>query len=115
VAAVDSLPSDELRTFLRAFQRAVSVARSEPDSGWRSSVVLSDMSSFGVRSASPIVVPPAVATLFVGQPFQVPVPLPDGVAWRREAKLVLAFNNGRIDGAGAARFLRDVRRNIEEV
>jgi pyruvate/2-oxoglutarate dehydrogenase complex dihydrolipoamide acyltransferase (E2) component len=72
------------------------------------------MSSFGVRSATPIVVPPSLATLFIGEPFQVPVPSPHGIAWSQETKLVLAFNHNRFNGAGAARFLRDIHRNIEE-
>jgi hypothetical protein len=72
------------------------------------------MSSFGIRSATPIVAAPSIATVFVGEPFQVPAPSLDGIAWVREAKMILAFNHNVIHGV-AARILREIRRNIEEL
>jgi 2-oxoisovalerate dehydrogenase E1 component len=113
VAAVDEVPLDDAVEFGRAFHRAISAARTERGSSLGCSLVLSDMSSFGVRTGTPIVVPPAVATCFLGEPFDVCSPGEGGICWRREAKLVLAFDHRVMNGAGAARFLRDVRLNIE--
>jgi pyruvate/2-oxoglutarate dehydrogenase complex dihydrolipoamide acyltransferase (E2) component len=113
VAPIDS--SDDLLAFASAFRRAVSAARSKHQSLRPCSVILSDMSSFGIRSATPIVVAPSIATVFVGEPFQVPVPSMDSIVWVREAKMILAFNHNVINGMAAARFLREIRRNIEEL
>lgn len=115
VAAIDGAPGEGQTEFAQKLQIAVSAARSSEALGDPCSVVLSDMSSFGVRSAAPIVVPPAVATLFIGEPFPVAIPVADGVGWTREFKLVLAFNHDLVNGSGAASFLRDIRRNIEEL
>ena len=112
VAPIDC--SDDLSAFASAFRRAVSAARSKQKPLRPCSVILSDMSSFEIRSATPIVVAPSVATVFVGEPFQVPVPSMEGIAWVREAKMILAFNHDLINGVAAARFLREIRRNIEE-
>ena len=111
VAPIDR--SDDLSAFARAFRRAVSAARSKQKSLRPCSVILSDMSSFEIRSATPIVVAPSIATVFVGEPFRVPTPSMDGIAWIREAKMILAFNHDLINGVAAARFLREIRRNIE--
>jgi pyruvate/2-oxoglutarate dehydrogenase complex dihydrolipoamide acyltransferase (E2) component len=113
VAAVDEVPLDDGVEFGRAFHRAISAARTKPSSPSGCSLVLSDMSSFGVRSSTPIVVPPAVATCFLGEPFDVCGPGEGGIVWRREAKLILAFDHRIMNGVGAARFLRDVRLNID--
>ena len=112
VGAVDEVPLGHATEFRVAFRRAVSAARTKQGSPLGCSVVLSDMSSFGVRSATPVVVPPAVATCFLGEPFDVPTPGESGIVWRREAKLVMAFDHRIVNGVGAACFLKDVRRHV---
>lgn len=113
VAPIDY--ADNLPAFASAFRRAVSAARSKQQPLRACSVIFSDMSSFGVRSATPTVVAPSIATVFIGEAFQVPAPSPDGIAWVREAKIILAFNHDVINGVVAARFLQEIRRNIKEL
>lgn len=115
VGVIDDEALDDRHAFVAAFERAVSVARSRPNSLPSCATIFSDMSSFGIRSATPIVIPPTIATIFMGAPFDTPIPSPEGVAWIRETKLALAFNHDRINGAGAARFLQEIRRNIERL
>lgn len=76
-------------------------------------VVISDMSSFGVTAATPVVVAPSIATLFIGAPEWRPQRgNADQLAWTRIARLILAFDHGLINGAGAASFMAEVIESI---
>jgi len=67
----------------------------------RHSVSISDMSGFGIEDASPFVVSPSVATLFIGSR------LDSG-----HSKLTLAFDHRVMNGAYAARVLKAMINNI---
>ena len=66
-----------------------------------------------MRSAIPVVVPPAVATLFVGAPQSLPDPKSETGALMEVVSLVLTFDHRWINGVGAAAFLSKVRKGIE--
>ncbi len=71
------------------------------------------MGAYRVRSAIPIVVPPSVATLFIGAPYLMPS---DGIGEEKPAEvvsLVLTFDHRWVNGVGAAAFLADIRKGIE--
>lgn len=73
-------------------------------------ISLTNLAGFGIRRAVPVVVSPAVATLFVGAPFADPRPHPEkGFEFVRSATVVLSFDHRIMNGVGAARFLRDIR------
>jgi 2-oxoisovalerate dehydrogenase E1 component len=84
----------------------------EPTSKKRIPLSISSMGPYQVRSAIPILVPPAVATLFVGAPYSVPSPK-DSAQLHEVVALVLTFDHRWINGVGAASFLADVRKGIE--
>ncbi|KQO66336.1 hypothetical protein ASF22_20575 [Methylobacterium sp. Leaf87] len=72
-------------------------------------MIISDMSTFGVISATPAVVLPSVATLFIGAPEWVPDRGDkDEIVWKRSCRLVLGFDHALINGATAAHFLADI-------
>ena len=77
----------------------------------RVSLSISSMGAYRVRSAIPVVVPPSVATLFIGAPRKMPDPgQPDGAYgtvsfWR----LIIAGSMELVRW-----FLSDVRRGIEQ-
>lgn len=104
----------EWDAFPGAFNESLRAARQgSTASKNRVSVVMSSMGAYRVRSAIPVVVPPSVATLFIGAPVKAPDPDgPDG-ALIETVSLVLTFDHRWINGAGAAAFLSDVRRGIE--
>ena len=121
-----ALPGDRLETavireantldwegFVEAFNAAVRRTRhGEVDSKNRVSLTISSMGAYNVRSAIPIVVPPSVATLFIGAPHT----LPEGggrEGTMEVVSLVLTFDHRWINGVGAAAFLSDVRKGIE--
>ena len=71
------------------------------------------MSTYKVRSAIPVVVPPSIATLFVGAPYLMTDPKSKDKKVREAVSLVLTFDHRWINGVGAAAFLSDVRKGIE--
>jgi len=116
-AAVEKADTLSFAGFLERAAEAIKRARSGVDQA--SSVLqmsLSNLSGLDVVRAIPVVVPPAVATLFVGSVHPVPVLEPDGaVRFERMANVTLTFDHRVINGVGAARFLSELRRQVERL
>ncbi len=75
------------------------------------SVAVSDLSSYGIGRAIPVVVYPSVATLFIGSPM-----LPSSCATSlNPASLVLSFDHRLVNGAEASRFLTTMVKNISRL
>jgi pyruvate/2-oxoglutarate dehydrogenase complex dihydrolipoamide acyltransferase (E2) component len=76
-------------------------------------LVISSLGAFGVRAAAPIVVPPSIATLFVGSAHYETI----GDGKKNECveviTLSLTFDHRVVNGAGAANFVHDVKNEIE--
>ncbi len=122
-----SLPDDRLATailpdanrrewseFEELFRKAVDDTRKgrlQPKT--RIPVLLSTMGRYDVQSATPIVVPPSIATLFVGSAHYEFDPDSQGREGREVVRLVLTFDHRWINGAGAASFLSEVKQNLE--
>lgn len=103
--------------FVSAARTAIHRARDGEDQTTEAmQLSLTSMAGAGVTFGIPIVVAPAVATLFIGAPYVEPYPLAGGgMGFRRVAKMVLTFDHRVINGVGAARFLSDIRRLVEEM
>ena len=122
-----ALPGDVLETAVlpsankltwEEFPKAVNealkkVRQGESVSKNRVSLIISSLGTYSVRSAIPVVVPPSVATLFVGAPQQLPDPKSEEGALMEAVSLVLTFDHRWINGVGAAAFLSKVRKGIE--
>lgn len=122
-----ALPGDALETavvkdaqnldwgsFQEVFNEALRRTRhGEIDSKNRVPLTISSMGAYNVRSAIPIVVPPSIATLFIGAPYHLPDPKSKNGGTMEVASLVLTFDHRWINGVGAAAFLSDVRKGIE--
>ena len=114
IAVVKHANTLSWETFPDVFNQSLSRARKgEVDSKNRVSLTISSMSTYNVRSAIPVVVPPAVATLFVGAPYLASDPKSKDKDSREVVSLVLTFDHRWINGVGAAAFLSDVRKGIE--
>jgi len=113
-AVVKSVNTLEWDTFPGVFNESLRRTRhGEVDSKNRVPLTISSMGAYNVRSAIPIVVPPSIATLFIGAPYQLPDPKSKDGAAMEVASLVLTFDHRWINGVGAAAFLSDVRKGIE--
>jgi 2-oxoisovalerate dehydrogenase E1 component len=113
-AVVKDAQKLEWEAFQDVFNEALRRTRhGEVDSKNRVSLTISSMGAYNVRSAIPIVVPPSIATLFIGAPYQLPDPKSKDGGTMEVASLVLTFDHRWINGVGAAAFLSDVRKGIE--
>lgn len=113
-AVVKDVSSLEWEEFIDVFNESLRRTRhGEVDSKNRVPLSISSMGAYNVRSAIPIVVPPSIATLFIGAPYQLPDPKSKKGATMEVASLVLTFDHRWINGVGAAAFLSDVRKGIE--
>lgn len=113
-AVVKNAQSLDWETFQDVFNEALRRTRhGEIDSKNRVPLTISSMGAYNVRSAIPIVVPPSIATLFIGAPHQLPDPKSKSGGTMEVASLVLTFDHRWINGVGAAAFLSDVRKGIE--
>ncbi|MEO0508450.1 MAG: thiamine pyrophosphate-dependent enzyme [Verrucomicrobiota bacterium] len=113
-AVVKNISNLDWESFIPEFSDALRRTRhGEIESKNRVPLSISSMGAYNVRSAIPIVVPPAIATLFIGAPYQLPDPKSKDGATMEVASLVLTFDHRWINGVGAAAFLSDVRKGIE--
>jgi 2-oxoisovalerate dehydrogenase E1 component len=99
--------------FAGAYASAVADVRAGKIDDVQAPINITSLGAFGVEVATPIVVPPAVGTLFVGQAHE--RMLNDGgVVYPAEVvTLSLTFDHKVVNGAGAAGFLREVKTQLE--
>lgn len=76
---------------------------------------VTNLGMFGIEHFSPIINPPQIAILAVGNVEKRPVVRDDAVQIRPMAYLSLTFDHRIIDGADAARFLSDLRKTVEDL
>ncbi|MEM8867159.1 MAG: thiamine pyrophosphate-dependent enzyme [Verrucomicrobiota bacterium] len=113
-AVVQEANAQDWESFLANFESALKSTRhGEVVSKNRVSLSISSMGAYNVRSAIPVVVPPSVATLFIGAPFTLPDPKVPTENTIEVVSLVLTFDHRWVNGVGAASFLSDVRKGIE--
>jgi len=113
-AVIKNVNDLEWDSFPGVFKESLRRTRhGELDSKNRVPLTISSMGAYNVRSAIPIVVPPSIATLFIGTPYLLPDPKSEDGATIEVCSLVLTFDHRWINGVGAAAFLSDVRKGIE--
>lgn len=96
--------------FIDAYQEAVKrVREGQSSSKAGTPLILTSMGGFGVRDALPVVVPPAIGTLFVGESHMDSTAAGD----HEVVSLCLSFDHRWINGVAGAQFLADVRREME--
>lgn len=122
-----ALPGDELVTamvpnadslswpdFAHATRSQIELARNGRDQATEATTLsITNMSAFGLRNAVPVVVSRSVATLFLGEAYYHPVPKMGGFDFVRMVALSLTFDHRVINGVGAANFINEVKRRIE--
>jgi pyruvate/2-oxoglutarate dehydrogenase complex dihydrolipoamide acyltransferase (E2) component len=99
--------------FLRSYNDTIEATRNGRVDAVNSPVLISSLGAFGVRAAAPIVVPPSIATLFVGAAHQELVNNSNGVQGEDVITLSLTFDHRVVNGAGAANFVREIADQIE--
>jgi pyruvate/2-oxoglutarate dehydrogenase complex dihydrolipoamide acyltransferase (E2) component len=98
--------------FASAYAGAVAEVRAGKVEEVQAPLILTSLGAFGVEVATPIVVPPAMATLFIGKAHERMIN-DDGVIHPAEVvTLSLTFDHRVVNGAGAAAFLHEVQTQI---
>lgn len=99
------------QAFMEAYADAIEAARGgHMRSKAKVPLILTSMGGYSVREALPLVVPPAIATLFLGE-----------AHWEKkhadghsqQTALCLSFDHRWLNGAAGAHFLQDVKKEME--
>jgi pyruvate/2-oxoglutarate dehydrogenase complex dihydrolipoamide acyltransferase (E2) component len=99
--------------FSAAYNRAIDETRAGKLIDVQAPINITSLGAFGVESATPIVVPPAMATLFIGTAHERMIN-DGGVVYPVEVvTLSLTFDHKVVNGAGAAAFMQDLKREFE--
>ena len=99
--------------FAAAYAQALADTRAGRITEVQSPINLTSLGAFGVESAIPIVVPPAVGTLFIGRAHERLVNDGGQIYPQEVITLSLTFDHRVVNGAGAAAFMHDVKAQIE--
>jgi pyruvate dehydrogenase E2 component (dihydrolipoamide acetyltransferase) len=75
---------------------------------------VTNLGAYDVESFAPVINPPQCAILGLGRIAYKPIVAGEGVYGRPTTLLTLVFDHRIIDGVPAAKFLRDVKKNLED-
>src|SRR5947199_7030701 len=99
--------------FVKSYNAAVDVTRQGRVDAMNAPVVITSLGAFGVKAGAPIVVPPSVATLFVGTAHHELIPNGKKSETAEFITLSLTFDHRVVNGAGAASFANEIKKQIE--
>ncbi len=113
-AVVTNANTRDWPDFVRRYNETVEETRTGRVDAMNAPIVISSLGAFGVRAATPIVVPPSAGTLFVGSAHNEMV----GDGKKKESAevitLSLTFDHRIVNGAVAANFVHDIKEEIEK-
>jgi 2-oxoisovalerate dehydrogenase E1 component len=100
--------------FVKVYNATVEATRSGRVDAMNAPVVITSLGAFGVKAGAPIVVPPSVATLFIGSAHQEIVANGKKSHPAEVITLSLTFDHRVVNGAGAASFVHEIKEQIEK-
>ena len=116
LAVIEEADKLEWRAFADKARGQIELARSGNDQANEAvTLSLTNMQAFGLRDAVPVVVPPSVGTLFLGEVYNGLDQSVDEVKVRRTVNIALTFDHRLINGVGAAQFINSVKEKIETI
>jgi 2-oxoisovalerate dehydrogenase E1 component len=99
--------------FVKTYNETVEATRDGRVDAMNAPVVITSLGAFGVKAGAPIVVPPSVATLFVGTAHRELIPNGKKNESAEVITLSLTFDHRVVNGAGAASFANEIKKQIE--
>ncbi|MFZ0917233.1 MAG: thiamine pyrophosphate-dependent enzyme [Candidatus Udaeobacter sp.] len=99
--------------FAKTYNETVSATRGGRVDAMNAPVVITSLGAFGVKAAAPIVVPPSVGTLFVGTAHRELISNKNKNETAEVITLSLTFDHRVVNGAGAAAFANEIKKQIE--
>jgi pyruvate dehydrogenase E2 component (dihydrolipoamide acetyltransferase) len=116
IAVVDDADQLDWRAFADQMRSKIDLARGGQDQANESvTLSLTNMQAAGLRDAVPVVVPPSVATLFLGESYNGIDQESTELRLKRCVNLALTFDHRVINGVGAADFLNAVKAHVEAI
>ena len=116
IAKVEDADTLNWREFAERMRDRIEEARDGKDQADQSvTISLTNMQNFGLRDAVAVVVPPAVATLFIGEAYNGLAQDTNELKLQRCVNIGLTFDHRLINGVGAAQFLAEVKENVESI
>jgi len=100
--------------FVSAFNETVAATRAGRVDAMNAPVVITSLGAFEVKAGAPIVVPPSVATLFVGTAHRELISNKNKNVSAEVITLSLTFDHRVVNGAGAAAFANEIKKQIEK-
>jgi 2-oxoisovalerate dehydrogenase E1 component len=99
--------------FVSAFSETVAATRGGRVDAMNAPVVITSLGAFEVKAGAPIVVPPSVGTLFVGTAHRELISNKNKNESAEVITLSLTFDHRVVNGAGAAAFANEIKKQIE--
>ncbi len=115
LAVVQEADAMDFRTFANECRRVIELARNGQDQANESvTISLTNMQHYGLRDAVPVVVPPSVGTLFLGEVYNgLDNDTVTEIQMRRMVNLALTFDHRVINGVGAAEYIQAIKTFME--
>jgi 2-oxoisovalerate dehydrogenase E1 component len=98
--------------FINSYNEIVAATRGGRIDAMNAPVVITSLGAFGVKAGAPIVVPPSVGTLFVGTAHRELIPNKSKNESAEVITLSLTFDHRVVNGAGAAAFANEIKKQI---
>ena len=116
IAKIEKCDALDWREFAQAMWDSIEEARAGKDQA-DATITLSvtNMQGFGLRDAVAVVVPPGIATLFIGEAYNGLDQTVEELKLQRCVNMGLTFDHRLINGVGAAKFLNSIRDKIENI
>jgi pyruvate/2-oxoglutarate dehydrogenase complex dihydrolipoamide acyltransferase (E2) component len=99
--------------FVKIYNETIIATRGGRVDAMNAPVVITSLGAFGVKAAAPIVVPPSVCTLFVGSAHRELISNKNKNETAEVITLSLTFDHRVVNGAGAAAFANEIKKQIE--
>jgi 2-oxoisovalerate dehydrogenase E1 component len=99
--------------FVSAFNETVNATRGGRVDAMNAPIVITSLGAFEVKAGAPIVVPPSVGTLFVGTAHRQLISNRNKNESAEVITLSLTFDHRVVNGAGAAAFANEIKKQIE--
>src|SRR5439155_9864948 len=99
--------------FMKTYEQTVAATRGGRVDAMNAPVVITSLGAFGVKAGAPIVVPPSVGRIFVGTAHRELIPNKNKNESAEVITLSLTFDHRVVNGAGAAAFANEIKKQIE--
>ena len=99
--------------FVSTYNETVAATRGGRVDAMNAPVVITSLGAFEVKAGAPIVVPPSVGTLFVGTAHRELISNKNKNESAEVITLSLTFDHRVVNGAGAAAFANEIKKQIE--